>query len=89
MFSSQQTTDKQQDEQGKKKKRLNKTKNIIFYQLILLISFISACTAAPQGSAYAVEDLPPQPYAYQYGVEDVESNSSFQKSESQVRKYVV
>ena len=35
------------------------------------------CTCAP------VEDFPPQPYGYQYGVEDAETNSSFQKSESQ------
>ena len=50
---------------------------------------MSACTAAPQGAAYPVEDLPPQPYGYQYGVEDAETNSSFQKSESQVTKQIL
>ena len=50
---------------------------------------MSACTAAPQGAAYPVEDLPPQPYGYQYGVEDAETNTSFQKSESQVRKQIL
>ena len=54
------------------------------FQFILLISLISACAAAPQGQVYAADDLPPQPYGYQYGVEDEESKASFQKSESRV-----
>ena len=41
---------------------------------------------APQGYApapYKEEKLAPQPYAYQYGVNDDYSNSHFQKEESQ------
>merc|ERR1711956_13912 len=62
------------------------TNTIIMNKVILLLSLASACAAAPQGAAYPVEDLPPQPYGYQYGVEDAETNTSFQKSESQDAK---
>merc|ERR1711970_469693 len=57
----------------------------IMNKLFLLASMLATCTAAPQGKPYPaqVEDLPPQPYGYQYGVEDEESKASFQKTESQ------
>merc|ERR1739838_569301 len=38
----------------------------------------STCLALP----VVPEDLSPEPYGYQYGVEDAETNNSFQKSES-------
>ena len=54
-------------------------------QLVITASILAVFTALPQGKAYPapVEDLPPQPYGYQYGVEDEETKASFQKSESQ------
>merc|ERR1712123_42905 len=63
--------------------------NNIMNKLVLLISFVSACAGVPQGAAYVEENLPPQPYAYQYGVEDLESKSTFQKSESRDAKGTV
>merc|ERR1712165_214237 len=62
--------------------------NHIMNKFIIFLGLVSACAAAPQGAAKypAVEDLPPQPYGYQYGVEDEESKASFQKSESQDAK---
>ena len=38
---------------------------------------------APYHAPVPVEKLPPQPFAYQYGVKDDYSGASFDKSESQ------
>merc|ERR1711872_340291 len=54
---------------------------IAMNKFVLLLSL-----AATVSVALPVEDLPPQPYGYQYGVEDAETNASFQKSESQDAK---
>merc|ERR1712021_242905 len=59
--------------------------------LVLIFSALVAATcAAPiadgppaYGPPSPVEKLPPQPFAYQYGVKDDYSGASFDKSESQ------
>ena len=43
---------------------------------------------APAGP-HPVEKLPPQPFAYQYGVKDDYSGASFDKSESQNAEGIV
>ena len=52
-------------------------------QFLALLALTGACLASPQGPRPAIpEDLSHKPYGYQYGVEDTETNTSFQKSEA-------
>lgn len=64
----------------------------IFLQFLILCFAVSAVVAMPQGPGYgpprpaygAVEEvLPPQPFAYQYGVRDGLSGNDFDKTEVQ------
>merc|ERR1719336_2821323 len=56
------------------------------YKVLAAAALIAVATAAPAGPpAYGppVEKLPPQPYAYEYGVADDYSHSNFKKTETQ------
>ena len=57
---------------------------------MIFSALVAATCAAPvadgppaYGPPHPVEKLPPQPFAYQYGVKDDYSGASFDKSESQ------
>ena len=61
-------------------------------QVVIISALVAVTVAAPAGPPapygpppvkYAPEKLPPQPFAYQYGVKDDYSGASFDKSESQ------
>merc|ERR1712141_898384 len=68
---------------------------------VVIFSALVAATCAPAADAppaygapapyapHPVEKLPPQPFAYQYGVKDDYSGASFDKSESQNAEGVV
>ena len=62
---------------------------------LVLLSLVAACAAdsvpaygappayGPPVAVYVEEKLPPQPYAYEYGVADDYSHSNFKKAETQ------
>ena len=61
-------------------------------QVVIISALVAVTVAAPADppapygpppAKYAPEKLPPQPFAYQYGVKDDYSGASFDKSESQ------
>merc|ERR1712021_139989 len=59
-------------------------------KVVIFSALVAATCAAPvadgppaYGPPHPVEKLPPQPFAYQYGVKDDYSGASFDKSESQ------
>merc|ERR1711935_1105004 len=59
-------------------------------KVVIFSALVAATWAAPvadgppaYGPPHPVEKLPPQPFAYQYGVKDDYSGASFDKSESQ------
>jgi len=63
---------------------------------VIFSALVAATCAAPvadgppaYGPPHPVEKLPPQPFAYQYGVKDDYSGASFDKSESQNAEGVV
>jgi hypothetical protein len=59
----------------------------ICFQLVLASALFAAALARPDGPRYGAapvyEELPPQPFAYQYGVSDDYSKANFNKQESQ------
>ena len=68
--------------------------NLIFVfikilQVILASALVAAAVAFPQAprygapATYVEENLAPQPFAYEYGVNDDYSKANFQKSENQ------
>ena len=61
-------------------------------QVVIISALVAVTVAAPAGppapygpppAKYAPEKLPPQPFAYQYGVHDDYSGASFEKNENQ------
>jgi hypothetical protein len=54
---------------------------------VLASALFAAALARPDGPRYGAapvyEELPPQPFAYQYGVADDYSKANFNKQESQ------
>ena len=56
-------------------------------QVILASALFAAALARPDGPRYGAapvyEELPPQPFAYQYGVADDYSKANFRKEETQ------
>merc|ERR1712106_719939 len=71
------------------------TNSFNMYKFLIASALIAAASAAgppaygapapyhPAPGAYKEEKLPPQPFAYQYGVADDYSKNSFSKSETQ------
>ena len=62
----------------------------LYFQVAILCAIVAVAMAKPQSygppprPAYGVEEvLPPQPFAYQYGVKDGYSGADFDKSETQ------
>merc|ERR1712055_715630 len=59
------------------------------YKVLLTSAFFAATLASPAGvpayapTNYVEKELPPQPYAYEYGVADDYSKANFKKSETQ------
>merc|ERR1711970_627572 len=58
------------------------------YKVLVAATLATVATAGPAGppsygSPYVEEKLPPQPYAYEYGVADDYSKANFKKSETQ------
>merc|ERR1719427_1693663 len=57
------------------------------YKVLAVTALVAVTTAAPAGPpAYGpapVEKLPPQPFAYEYGVADDYSKANFKKAETQ------
>merc|ERR1711942_137454 len=59
------------------------------YKVLLASALFSASLAAPAGppayapAPYVEKELPPQPYAYEYGVADDYSKANFKKTETQ------
>ena len=56
-----------------------------YFQLLSTVALVAVASAqyAPAPKAYVEEKLPPQPYAYEYGVADDYSKANFKKSETQ------
>merc|ERR1712038_2239449 len=63
--------------------QLNKVPNRIMKILVLILVSASMCLAQ---SSYPVDNEIPQPYNYQYGVEDDYSKANFAKTESRDEK---
>merc|ERR1711962_1865087 len=63
------------------------------FQVIFASTFVALSLAQgsykPAAVAYKEEVLPPQPFAYEYGVNDDYSKSNFKKTETQDEKGVV
>merc|ERR1719381_388641 len=61
------------------------------YKLLLLSALVAAAYAAAPPAPYhaPVEKLPPQPFAYEYGVNDDYSKANFKKTETQDANGVV
>merc|ERR1711970_818401 len=58
------------------------------YKVLVVATLATVATADPAGppaygSPYVEEKLPPQPYAYEYGVADDYSKANFKKAETQ------
>merc|ERR1712055_292754 len=59
------------------------------YKVLLTSAFFAATLASPAGvpayapTNYVEKELPPQPYAYEYGVADDYSKANFKKTETQ------
>merc|ERR1719191_2656608 len=56
------------------------------YKVILASALVAVAAAIPAAPGYGpapVEKLPPQPFAYEYGVADDYSKANFKKAESQ------
>merc|ERR1712112_700881 len=54
-------------------------------QVLFLLCLATLCLSSPLAQAPPA-DLSPKPYSFQYGVDDSESKTSFQASESQDAK---
>merc|ERR1712128_31737 len=71
---------------------MGSTQTVNMYKLVVLSALVAAISAQAYAPAPAypapgpykpVEKLPPQPYAYEYGVADDYSKVNFKKSETQ------
>merc|ERR1711976_506336 len=60
---------------------------IKMFKIILASALVATAYGAP--APYAEEKLPPQPYAYEYGVADDYSKANFKKTETQDANGVV
>merc|ERR1712127_72295 len=61
--------------------RITSTDNMI--KLLSAVALVAVASSQYAPAPYVEEKLPPQPYAYEYGVADDYSKANFKKSETQ------
>jgi hypothetical protein len=60
-----------------------KTNQALLFQLLSTVALVAVASAQYAPAPYVEEKLPPQPYAYEYGVADDYSKANFRKTETQ------